>query len=173
MKRVMMTVMAMAAIGWAAIIVSNAQPPEKQPPQGKRGGNEQGRRGGENEKGGPGGPGGFGGQGGMRGGRGGFEIGKLIPPPLREQLDLNEEQKQQLDALEKDVKEKLNKLLTEDQRKQLEAMRNRGPGGPGGFGGPGGPGGPPRGEGKEGRGEGKEGQRRGGDRPPPPEKEFE
>jgi hypothetical protein len=165
MKRVMMTVMVVAAIGWAAIIVSNAQPPEKQPPQGKRG--EQGKRGGDNEKGGPGGPGG------MRGGRGGFEVGRLIPPPLREQLDLNDEQKQQLDALEKDVKEKLNKLLTEDQRKQLEAMRNRGPGGPGGpggFGGPGGPGGgPPRGEGKEGRGEGKEGQRRG----PPPDKEFE
>jgi hypothetical protein len=158
MKRVMMTVMVVAAIGWAAIIVSNAQPPEKQPPQGKRG--EQGKRGGDNEKGGPGGPGG------MRGGRGGFEVGRLIPPPLREQLDLNEEQKQQLDALEKDVKEKLNKLLTEDQRKQLESMRNRGPGGPGGPGGFGGPGGGPP------RGEGKDGQRRGGDRPPP-DKEFE
>jgi len=78
-----------------------------------------------------------------------------------------------LDALEKDVKEKLNKLLTEEQRKQLDNMRNRGPGGPPG-GGPGGFGGPPR-EGKNGPGDGKEGpgQRRGGDRPPPPDKDGE
>ena len=46
-----------------------------------------------------------------------------------------------MDALQKEVNAKLDKILNADQREQLKQMRERGPGGfgpPGGFGGPGG-----------------------------------
>jgi hypothetical protein len=103
---------------------------------------------------GPGGPGGRGpgGQGGP-GGRGGRgpggppQPGQILPTFMRDQLNLTSEQKAQLDALQKEVDEKLGKILTDAQKKQLKNMRpgGRGPGGPGGRGpgGPGGPGGPP------------------------------
>jgi Spy/CpxP family protein refolding chaperone len=60
--------------------------------------------------------------------------GQLIPGFLRDGLQLSAEQKKQVDELQKEVDGKLEKLLTEDQRKQLKE-RPQGPG-PGGFGGP-------------------------------------
>jgi spore coat protein CotH len=93
----------------------------------------------------PGGPG-FGG-GVPGGGFGGFRgppPGVLLPPPAQDTLQLTAEQKKQLDAIQKELDEKLDKLLTEDQRKQFKEMKDRSapPGGPGGgFGPPGGPGG--------------------------------
>jgi len=92
-----------------------------------------------------GGPG-MGGPGGGPGG--GFTMrlpppGDVLPPPVQDMLQLTPYQKKQLAALQKEVDASLEKLLTEDQRKQLKEMRERGPGGfgpPGG--GPGGPGGP-------------------------------
>ena len=113
---------------------------------------------------GPGGPGiqrGFPGVGG--GGRmpaGG--PGQIFPPFLGQILGLNEEQKNQMEALQKETTAKLEKILTEDQRKKLKDIREngpigRGPGGPGGpggrpeFGGPGGPGGRPGPDGPGGR----------------------
>ena len=90
--------------------------------------------------GGPGGPGGFGGP---------PRPGQVLPDFLQGMLQLNDEQKKQVEALQKDVDTKLDKILTADQKKQLAEMRQRGPGGfgpPGGFPGgppPGGPGGPP------------------------------
>src|SRR5262249_6701507 len=59
-------------------------------------------------------------------------------------LKLADDQKKQVDELQKDTDTKLEKLLAEDQRKQLKGMLA---GGPGGFGGgKGGPGqGPPGG----------------------------
>jgi len=87
-----------------------------------------------------GGPGGFG-----PGGRGGFagppEPGQILPPFLRERLKLTADQTKQLEALQKEVDARLAKILTDDQKKQLAAMRQRGPGGTGGFGRRGGPGG--------------------------------
>lgn len=94
--------------------------------------------------GGPGGPGGFG----MRPPR----PGEVLPAMLRDRLELTAEQSKQVDALQKDVDARLAQILNEDQKKQLEEMRSRGPGGfgpppGGGFrpggprGGPGGPGG--------------------------------
>jgi hypothetical protein len=73
-------------------------------------------------------------------------LGKVLPPPLMEQLDLTPEQQKQIGDLEKEVKEKLTRILTAEQRKKVENFRPRGPGGPGGPGGPDGPGpdGPPR-----------------------------
>jgi spore coat protein CotH len=79
------------------------------------------------------------------GGPGGFRLpppGVVLPPPLQDALQLTDAQKKQLADLQKEVDEKLEKLMTEDQRKQFKEMRDRGPGG---FGPPGGP--PPGGPG--------------------------
>lgn len=70
------------------------------------------------------GPGGPGGRGGDRGpGRGGFgpppQPGQLIPGFLRDRLSLNEDQKKQIDALQKEVDAKLDAILTSDQKQQL------------------------------------------------------
>jgi hypothetical protein len=89
---------------------------------------------------GPGGPGGFG------GGPGGPpQPGQILPDRLQEMLKLSADQKKQLADLQKVVDDKLAKILTADQQKQLKEMRNRrrprfdgGPNGP--DGGPGGPG---------------------------------
>jgi Spy/CpxP family protein refolding chaperone len=70
--------------------------------------------------------------------------GQVMPARLREMLNLTAEQRTQLDELQKDVDAKLAKILTDDQKKQLEQLRERGPrqgfGGGGGGRGPGGPG---------------------------------
>jgi Spy/CpxP family protein refolding chaperone len=134
-------------IGLLAVLAAGlfAMTAESQPPEG--GGKEKGGRGGQ--RGGPGGPGG------MRP----FELGRVLPPFVKDQLNLTEDQEKQLADLEKDVKAKLTKILTADQQKQLQEMRppRGGPGGPGGEGGP--PGG-----GRGGRG----GRDKGGDDNPPP-----
>jgi Spy/CpxP family protein refolding chaperone len=62
--------------------------------------------------------------------------GEILPGFIKDQLKLTAEQTDKLDALQKDVDEKLDKLLTEDQKKKLQTMRP----GPGGGFGPGGPG---------------------------------
>jgi hypothetical protein len=72
--------------------------------------------------------------------------GEILPAPLQEVLRLTDQQKKDLEVLQKDVNAKLDKLLTEEQRKQFKEMRERGPGGPMAFQfGPGGPPGPPPG----------------------------
>ena len=101
--------------------------------------------------GGPGfGPGGPGGPGGPPGG--GFRPGQVLPPFLADALELTDEQQAQLDALQKDVDGRLAKILTDEQKKTLDQMRQgpgRGPGGPGfGPGGRGGRGGGPGGPGR-------------------------
>lgn len=59
-----------------------------------------------------------------------FELGRVLPPPLVEQLDLTREQQAEITKLEKEVKERLTKLLTAEQKKKVEEFRPRGPGGP-------------------------------------------
>jgi outer membrane protein assembly factor BamB len=97
-----------------------------------------------------GGPGGFGGPpgGGFGGppgrGPGGFggppRAGQIVPSFLLGMLNATDEQKKQLDALQKEVDGKLEKILTEEQTKELKQPRGGfgrgGPGGRGGFGGP-------------------------------------
>jgi hypothetical protein len=107
----------------------------------------------------PGGPGGPGGP--------GFGApprpAQILPSFLQDELHLTAEQRDQIAALQKEVDEKLDKVLTDAQKQQLKEMRQRfgppgrrgrrgpggGPGGPGddrpGDRGPGdrGPGGPP------------------------------
>lgn len=81
------------------------------------------------------------------GGPGGFRVfgppGTILPGPVTDQLRLTEEQRKALAALQKEADEQLEKLMTEEQRKQWKEMKDRFPGGPGGPGGgfPGGPGG--------------------------------
>jgi outer membrane protein assembly factor BamB len=65
--------------------------------------------------------------------------GQLLPAHVAERLKLSDEQKKQLAELEKETAGKLEKVLKEDQRKQLQTMReNMGRGRRGGFAGPGG-----------------------------------
>jgi Spy/CpxP family protein refolding chaperone len=114
----------------AVASLGSAQPPEgqKEGPKGK----------------GPGGKGGFGkggfGKGGGFGGFGGPAAGQILSPFVQDQLKLTDAQKKDLEAMQKDVDAKLDKILTEEQRAQLKQMKERRGRGPGGFG-PGGPGG--------------------------------
>ncbi|HVS35840.1 MAG TPA: hypothetical protein VMS17_09680 [Gemmataceae bacterium] len=98
--------------------------------------------------GGPDGPPGPGGPGGPGGRFGPPKPGTILPAFVVEQLKLTDDQKKQLDDLQKEVDVKLDKILTADQKQMLQDLRpGRGPGGPGGpgRGGPGGPDGPGRG----------------------------
>jgi outer membrane protein assembly factor BamB len=81
------------------------------------------------------GRGGFGG-----GGFGGFgappQVGQVLPSSVRDQLKLTAEQKKQAEELQKDVDARLDKVFTDDQKKQVKQMREgAGRGGFGGFGG--------------------------------------
>jgi hypothetical protein len=105
-------------------------------------------------------PGGDFGRGGPRGGFPGFGMprpGEILPEFLQDMLRLSDEQRQSIATLQKEVDEKLQAVLTDEQRQQLAEMGNFRPGGPGRFGPPGfgppgfgppgfGPGGPPPGD---------------------------
>jgi hypothetical protein len=53
--------------------------------------------------------------------------GDLLPGPLQDALGLTDEQKRRLAELQKEADGKLDKLLTDAQRKQWKEMRERGP----------------------------------------------
>jgi hypothetical protein len=62
-----------------------------------------------------------------------FQPGQVLPPFVRDDLKLTKEQEKQIAELEKEVKERLDKILTDEQKKIIENARPpRGPGGPGG-----------------------------------------
>jgi hypothetical protein len=152
----------LVALGLCGVCVLLAEPP----------GGGGGDRKGPPRDGPPGGPGD-----GPRGGPPRFELGHVLPPFVRDQLDLTEEQEKQIADLEKEVKAKLSKILTREQLQKVRTMRPpRGPGGPGGPGGPrdGDRPPPPRG-GRPGEGDrppggpGDDRPPRDGDRPPPPD----
>ena len=99
---------AMAAFAASAALtvgVAGFQPPE----------------GGGGEKKGPPGKGQKGGKGDKKGKRG-FQLGTVLPPHVVDELDLTADQQKKLEALEKDVKAKLEKILTADQIKRLDEM---------------------------------------------------
>lgn len=66
-----------------------------------------------------------------------YEPGKLLPRPARDELKLTAEQEKQLAALEADVRERVLKLLTAEQKATLEALPAPGPAEKGAKGGPG------------------------------------
>lgn len=103
-----------------------------------------------------------------KGMKGGFKAGTVLPPFVVEELKLTDAQKEQLAAIEKDVKARLDKLLTDEQKQALENFRP-GPGFPGEKGGKGGPGGDKGGKGGPGGdkgGKGGPGDKGKGDPPP-------
>jgi len=55
--------------------------------------------------------------------------GEVLPGPLQEMLGLTAEQKKRLAELQKETDARLDKILTDEQNKQLKEMRDRGPGG--------------------------------------------
>ncbi|MGL4554747.1 MAG: hypothetical protein ACRC33_26570 [Gemmataceae bacterium] len=74
-------------------------------------------------------------------GQKGYTLGKLIPPHARDRLDLTDDQAKQLRELEDEVRGKLEKILTDEQKREVERLGRR----------PGPPekGGPPRGDGDD------------------------
>ena len=56
----------------------------------------------------------------------GFELGKVLPPHIADTLELSEDQLKQIADLEKDVKSKLTKILTDGQIKKVEASKGLG-----------------------------------------------
>ena len=101
---------------------------------------EMGAEGGKGGKGGPGGPGGPGGKGGDKGGKGGpggkggfgggAQPGQILSPFAQEALNLTADQKKQVESLQKEVDERLAKILTDAQQAQLKEMQESGFGGP-------------------------------------------
>ena len=119
-----------------------AQPPgDGGPGEDAKGPPPKGQKGGRGEKG-PKGDGKFGAKGKGKG----FQPGTVIPPHILDELELTGEQTAAIREIEKDVKGKLEKILTPEQ---LQKIRDARPpmGGPGG-GGPGGGGRPGRGPGE-------------------------
>ena len=102
MKVKLMSVGVMVLLA-AFVVTATSQPP------GKDGGD---KKFGKKDKDGP-----PDGKGGPR-----WELGRVLPPFVVDELDLSETQLKQLAELQKEVKAKVLKILTEDQRKQLENM---------------------------------------------------
>jgi hypothetical protein len=75
---------------------------------------------------------------GREGGRA-FRPGVILPPHLQDDLKLSDEQRREIDALQKETDSRLAKILTAEQQQQLREIGVRGPGQ---FGPP--PGGEPR-----------------------------
>src|SRR5262245_50642101 len=105
MKKTLIAAGFMSAFVVACLIASAAQPPEGKGPPGGR----KSQQGGVKEK--------------TELPR--FEPGRVIPPPLRDELHLSEDQIRQLDALEKDVNNKLMKILNNEQKKLLSELAQR------------------------------------------------
>lgn len=51
-----------------------------------------------------------------------YELGRVLPPPVRDQLKLTDEQAKNLAALEAEVKVALEKILTKDQLATLPTI---------------------------------------------------
>lgn len=87
-----------------------------------------------------------------------FRPGQILPPMIVQRLELTVEQQEKLEALQSEVRAKLDAILTSEQKAQLQQMSERAPGaGRGGQAGQGG-----RGPRPDGAGPGAE-RRRGGD----------
>jgi Spy/CpxP family protein refolding chaperone len=91
-----------------------------------------------------------------------MELGQVFPPQLLQELKLTEAQKKELDAIQKELKAKLEKMLTAEQKKTIENFRPRGPG----MGKEGGPGGEKGAKGGKGGEKGGKGGEKGAERPP-------
>jgi Spy/CpxP family protein refolding chaperone len=50
-------------------------------------------------------------------------IGQVLPAGVQQRLQLTDEQKKQIEAIQKEVESKIMKVLTDEQKKQLEQMK--------------------------------------------------
>lgn len=125
----------MMAGGWLGMaLLCPAQPPG----EGDPGGAPRVEKGPKGDKG----PKGGGKFGGPKGKAKGFQLGTVLPPHIREQLQLTEEQASAIRELEKEAKGRLDKILTPEQIQIIREARppmggspragKDGPGGPGG-----------------------------------------
>lgn len=53
----------------------------------------------------------------------GVGIGQVLPPGVQQRLQLTDEQKKQIEAIQKEAEAKVMKVLTDEQKKQLENMK--------------------------------------------------
>ena len=82
------------------------------------------------KEGGPQGRGPGGGPGGRAGSRGGFgppQAGQVMPPFMMDRLNLSDEQRAKLQALQKQVDAQLDSILTAEQRQQMKQGGGPGP----------------------------------------------
>lgn len=59
-----------------------------------------------------------------------FELGRVLPPHFRDELDLSEAQETQLDELEHEVRERVLRMLSPEQRTKLHELRRQRRGNP-------------------------------------------
>ena len=57
----------------------------------------------------------------------GAGVGQVLPVPLQERLGLTSDQRARVEALQKEVDEKLGAILNEQQKAELAQLRSRGP----------------------------------------------
>jgi Spy/CpxP family protein refolding chaperone len=57
---------------------------------------------------------------------GGGGVGQVLPPAVQQRLNLSDEQKKQIEAIQKEVEAKILKVLTDDQKKQFEDLKKGG-----------------------------------------------
>ncbi len=60
-----------------------------------------------------------------------FELGRVLPPSVRDGIELTKDQADEIAKLEAEVKQRLEKILTPAQKDKIKDLRTRGPGGPG------------------------------------------
>jgi hypothetical protein len=60
----------------------------------------------------------------------GWEPGKIIPPHIRDGLELTEAQEKKIADLEKEVRGKLLSIFTEEQKRRIQELNDKGPKGP-------------------------------------------
>lgn len=59
-----------------------------------------------------------------------YELGKVLPPFIRKELDLTEDQQKKISDLEKGVRSKLESILTPEQLEKIQSLSPKGPKGP-------------------------------------------
>jgi hypothetical protein len=109
MKRTLAGILVLG--GLLAIVLALTAPVNSQPPDKDKGPKDKGPRG--------------------KGRRGKGPPMLVMPPFVRDKLELTKDQEKKLADLEKECRGKLKKILTEEQYKQFEEAMRRGPGGRG------------------------------------------
>jgi hypothetical protein len=65
-----------------------------------------------------------------------WQLGKIFPPHVEEELELSGDQERQVHELEKEIKKRVMKVLSGEQKRKLQMLQRHGPGGPRGPDGP-------------------------------------